>query len=185
MMNWKTHKRLMFSALVPAAALAALGIFLFASKGMHGAGFQYGAFFLTDPLSTGLDLLTGLAVFSYIVSRRIGHAHPRHRGIFAAGTFVAGLVMNGIYIRRLRETAHFYTVNGTLAFFTATVLFYCVYRLVVLLPLHTRKWVAPLLAFFLFSAGLFQSWKLYALSAAPCVPHAPPNLWLELIGRCS
>ncbi len=184
MVDWKTHKRLLVSALVPALGLMALFAFLAATKKAHGPGFDYFHFFLTDPFSTGLDLLAGLAVAGYLVYMKSGTPHPRHRGFFAAGVLVAGLVMNGIYIRYLRETPHFYKVTGTLTFLTSTVLFYSVYRLVVLLPLHTRKWVAPLLSFLLLAAGAFQVYQLHALSALPCQPHAP-NLWLELTGRCS
>ncbi|MBU6475662.1 MAG: hypothetical protein KGL10_02070 [Alphaproteobacteria bacterium] len=179
--HWKTHRRLLLSALVPLAVIAGLFAFLAATEKSYGAGFHYAGFFLTDPLSTGLDLLTGLAVATYLVSLSAGPRHPRHRGFFAAGTFVAGLVMNGIYIRMLRETRHFYKVNGTLTFFTAVVLFYCVYRLVVLLPLHTRKWAVPALGLLVFAAGLFQAWNLHALSGLPCLP---PHQWLELTGRC-
>jgi hypothetical protein len=183
-MDWKNHKRLLISEAVPLVALAGMVLYLFVSKQSHGPGFHYFNFFRTDPLSAALNLLTSLVVGVYLIYLNVGPIHPRHRGFFVLGVFVAGLIVNGIYAQALSHTAHFFAVDGTLTFFTSAILFYCIYRLVVLLPLYIRKWATPALAVFLFSSGAFQAWNLYTLAALPCLPNSPPNLWLELAGHC-
>jgi predicted MFS family arabinose efflux permease len=184
-MNWKTHKRLLISEAMPVAVLAGMLAFLPASKQSYGTGFHYFDFFRTDPLSAAFNLLTSLITGAYLIYLNVGPIHPRHRGFFVLGIFVSALVINGIYAQALSHTAHFFAVDGMLTFFTSTILFYCIYRLAVLLPLTTRKWVTPAMALLLFGIGLFQVCQLYTLSTAPCLPGSPPNLWLELTGHCA
>lgn len=182
----KTHRRFAVMALAPAAVLVLVVVLL--AMPPHTANLlpYFFGFFHNDPLGAALDLIAALAVFAHLAWIGTGTNHPRHRGWFVAGAFILGLVANGVYEMRLGHTVHFSNLSGGLEFFTAAAVFYCVYRLVVLLPLHFRCVATAGLAFYLLAMGLYQAYRLSLMAQMPCPGEgAAPVLWLEMLGRCT
>lgn len=183
-MNWKTHKRLAFMAAIPALGLLTVFIVLVTAAPFGGRGLWPFFFGIYDnnPLGASLDIITVAVMGAHLLYLSTGRNHPRHRGYFVFAAFVLGLVANGVYEMRLGHTEHFFQESGGLIFFTTALVFYCVYRLVVLVPLMYRRILTALLAVYLLIIGGYQFAQLYIATSWPCT--SDPVLWLELIGKC-
>ena len=144
---------------------------------------QYAHYFFGSPLGMGLQLITVVFMGAYYLHRVATPYSPKYRGYFVAGTFFVGLVADGIYEQKISKTIYYASLSGVTQFFVEAMVFYCIYRLIILIPDRERKWVISFLAAFLSLHLLFGGYHIYkkVSHGYPCSAKVPPDLWYALV----
>jgi hypothetical protein len=180
------HKKILihFGVAPAAALLLVLGLMVYQSPpGQPWYGFV--GYFFDSPLGMALEFLCVLTVILYTVYRFVKPATPRHRGYFVAAAFFVALLVDGVYDQRLSRTIAFTSSSGMTQFLAMTAMFYCIYRLVVILPDHFRHIMT-----FLFTGALLLNLSLSSVSVYQmlsagynCSSRQPPNLWFVVLEK--
>lgn len=180
------HKKILVHfGVAPAAALVLVLAFMVVQRPLGQPWYGFVGYFFDSPLGMALEALCISTVIAYTVFRFLKPVTPKHRGYFVAGAFFIALLLDGVYVRRLSGTIAFTSSSGATQFFAMTAMFYCIYRLVVVLPDHFRHIMT-----FLFTAALCLNLGLSAVSVRQmlqagynCASHQPPNLWFVVTNQ--
>ncbi|MBI1214833.1 MAG: hypothetical protein GC185_03325 [Alphaproteobacteria bacterium] len=187
------HKKILVHfGVAPAVTLLAV-LAMMASQGpAEQPWYGFVGYFFDSPLGMALELLCVLTVVAYTAYRFIKPATPKHRGYFVATAFFIALLLDGVYQQRLSYSIAFMSSSGMTQFFAMTVMFYCFYRLIVILPDHFRHVMT-----WLCTGALLLNLSLSAVSVRQmlsagydCHSHARPNLWFVMqnkdpLAKCS
>ncbi len=178
------HRKILFKyATAPVIILIGLAACFVFLRSAQVSWLQFLNYFFSSPLGMGLELVVVVTMLVYQIYHRFNLTTPKHRAVFVGAALFASLVVNGIYNERLSQTIDFTSASGTTQFFAGALVFYCLYRLVILVPDREKRWVTALFAAALFFHLLSGGYDVYKkiTSGFPCSEKAKPDLWYVIV----
>src|ERR1700733_4358638 len=136
------HRKILVRyGIFPVVALALLAACFVFFRPANVSWYLFLNYFFSSPLGMALEFIVVVTMLFYLMHHLLVPTTPKHRAYFVAGAFSLGLIIDGIYNERLSQTVDFTSSSGASQFFACAVIFYCLYRLVLLVPDRERKWI--------------------------------------------